>query len=169
MKRNLFTELLLIISIIVIFIASWFLCSIARAESKDTWIDPSYVKICEEVGARKNISPEFLEAFIEAESSGVPTASNGNCKGLMQVYESVHRGRMQKLGVSNLYDPRGNIEVGSDILIELFETYGDDTAKVVMMYNGSRDAKERAANWNFTDYANKVLNRAAELERLHGK
>ena len=148
-----------------------FSLSIARPieSGNDTYIDPLYVRYCEEIGEAKHISPEFLESFIEAESSGNPNADNGACKGLMQVYESVHRDRMARLGVTDLYDPKGNIEIGSDILIELFETYGDDAAKVVMMYNGQRDAKERAVDWNFTDYANKVLDRARELEIIHGK
>lgn len=137
--------------------------------SNDTYIPQEYVTYCEEIGELKHISPEFLESFIEAESSGNPNANNGKCKGLMQVYESVHRGRMAKLGVTNIYDPYSNILVGSDILVELFETYGDDTAKVVMMYNGSSNAKDRAASGNFTDYCNKVLNRTRELEIIHGK
>ena len=172
MKKN------IILFLLAIFWLAWltagifvfaFLCTQSEAKWKDTYISPQYVQYCEEIGKRYNVQPEFLESFIEAESSGIPTASNGNCKGLMQVYEAVHRDRMKRLGISNLYDPYQNILVGTDILVELFERYGDDTAKIVMMYNGSSDAKWRAADWNFTDYANKVLNRAAELERLHNK
>lgn len=137
--------------------------------AQDTYIDPAYVLICEEVGAEFNIQPEFLESFIEAESSGNPRADNGSCKGLMQVYEAVHRGRMRQMGITDIYDPKSNIRLGASILVDLFEQYGDDTAKIVMMYNGSRDAKARAERGSFTDYANKVMNRAIELEELHGK
>ncbi len=140
----------------------------ARA-AEDTWIPPEYVKICEEVGGAYNIQPEFLESFIEAESSGDPRAINGKCKGLMQIYEAVHRDRMRQMGITDIYDPESNIRLGASIIVDLFEMYGDDTAKAVMQYNGSSDAKRRAADWDFTDYANKVLNRTAELERLHGK
>ena len=139
------------------------------ARGNDTWIDPQYVQYCEEIGVMYGVQPEFIESFIEAESSGNPNAKNGDCVGLMQVYGTVHQDRMRRLGVTNLYDPRNNILGGTDLIVSLFEQYGDDTAKIVMMYNGSSDAKERAANFNFTDYANKVLNRAAELERLHNK
>ena len=137
--------------------------------AEDTYISPVYVQYCEEIGARYRIQPEFLEAFIEAESSGIPTASNGSCHGLCQVYTAVHRDRMKRLGVSDIFDPYSNILVAADILTELFDTYGDDTAMIVMMYNGSSDAKRRAESWFFTDYANKVLNRTQELEALHGK
>ena len=59
--------------------------------------------------------------------------------------------------------------MAADLLTELFDRYGDDTAKVVMMFNGSSDAKARAEQGDFTGYANKVLNRAYELETLHNK
>lgn len=154
--------------LILLFILMLIPCQIATA-AEDTYIDPAYVLICEEVGAEYNIQPEFLESFIEAESSGNPRADNGSCKGLMQVYEAVHRGRMRQMGITDIYDPKSNIRLGASILADLFERYGDDTAKIVMMYNGSSDAKRRAAEWNFTDYADKVMNRAIELEGLHGK
>ena len=132
-------------------------------------INPEYMKYCEEVGEEYGIQPEFLESFIEAESSGNSRATNGNCKGLMQVHETVHRQRMRDMGITDIYDPKSNIRLGASIIVDLYEQYGDDTAKVVMMYNGSSDAKVRAANFNFTAYADKVLNRAAELEEIHGK
>ena len=137
--------------------------------AEDTYISPVYVRYCEEIGARYHVSPEFLEAFIEAESSGNPNASNGSCFGLCQVYASVHKDRMRKLGVSNIYDPYGNILVATDLLVELFNTYGDDAALVVHMYNGDSKAKQKTESLNFSAYANKVLNRARELEELHGK
>lgn len=139
------------------------------ARGNDTWINPRYVQYCEEIGAMYGVQPEFLESFIEAESSGVPTAVNGNCKGLMQVAENVHRDRMKKLGVTNLYDPRSNILVGTDLIVELFERYGDDCALVVSMYNGQSDARKRVENFDFSAYTKKVLDRAYELERIHGK
>lgn len=140
----------------------------STAEGDDTYIPPEYVNYCGEIGARYNVSPEFLESFIEAESSGNPNARNGHCKGLCQIYEDAHRDRMKRLGVSDVYDPRSNILVAADILVELFEQ-SDDAAWVCMAFNGSSDAKRRAEDFNFTDYADKVLDRARELEILHGK
>mgnify|MGYP002624639905 CR=1 FL=1 len=146
-----------------------FTLSVRAEEIQDSYIAPEYISYCEQAGEEFGIQPEFLEAFIEAESSGNPNASNGKCKGLMQVYESVHRNRMAKMGITNIYDPKSNIRLGASIIRDLFEQYGDDTAKIVMMYNGSSNAKYRAESWNFTDYANKVMNRAYELETIHGK
>lgn len=134
----------------------------------DTYINPEYIAICENVGAEFGISPELLESIMEHESSGNRYARNGNCKGLMQVYESVHAQRMAKLGVSDLYDPEGNVRVAASILVELFER-SDDCAWVLMSYNGSSDAKRRAESFDFTDYAKSVMARAYELEEIHGK
>lgn len=142
--------------------------AMAKEGGQDTWIDPDYVKYAEEAGKEFGIQPELIESIIEHESSGKANASNGNCKGLMQVYESVHRDRMRRFGVSNLCDPKGNIRVACSILVELFEK-NDDCAWVMMSYNGSSDAKRRAENFDFTKYARSVMDRAYELETIHGK
>ena len=156
--------------ILAVSVASLLISSpVAAAKTgQDTWIDPQYVKYAEEAGEEFGIQPELIESIIEHESSGNPKASNGSCKGLMQVYESVHKDRMRRLGVSNLYDPEGNIRVGCSILVELFEK-SDDCAWVMMSYNGSSDAKRRAENFDFTKYAQSVMDRAYELETIHGK
>lgn len=149
--------------IALILFAIWFSAGLAATAvlatmaRGDTYISPEYVRYCEEIGERYHIQPEFIESFIEAESSGVPTASNGNCKGLMQVYEAVHRDRMKRLGVTNLYDPYQNILVGTDILVELFERYEDDTALIVAMYNGQSDARRRTENFDFAAYTKKFF------------
>ena len=55
----------------------------ARAEEKEAWID--YIEIiCQERG----ICPELVEAIIERESGWDPEAVNGDCIGLMQVFEN---------------------------------------------------------------------------------
>ena len=107
-------------------------------------------------------------AMIEAESSGNPDATNGNCKGLMQVSEKWHTDRMNRLGVSNIYDPYGNILVATDYLFELFEKYGD-VGLVLDVYNGNSKAMYNSENGILSDYANKILARSEQLERINGK
>lgn len=138
------------------------------ASTGETWIGADEIAICEEVGAEFSICPEFLEAIIEAESSGQQYARNGECVGLMQVNKRLHAGRAKKLGVSNIYDKRGNVRVGADLLLELFEKY-EDPGLVLMKYNGFSKAEEYAARGEYTKYATKILNRSYELERVHGK
>lgn len=135
----------------------------ARAEEKEAWID--YIEIiCQERG----ICPELMEAVIERESGWDPEAVNGDCIGLMQVSEKWHQDRMERLGVTDLTDPYDNILVGIDYLSELFELY-EDVGAVLMKWNGDSRLSEYLETGELSEYAEKVLKRSAELERLHGK
>lgn len=102
----------------------------------------------DEIGERYNICPELIQAVIERESHYNPDATNGDCVGLMQVSEKWHTDRMERLGVTDLYDPYSNILVGTDYLAELWrETsskgYGDDLYYVLMRYNMTADSANR--------------------------
>jgi soluble lytic murein transglycosylase-like protein len=123
---------------------------------------------CEEIGELYGICPELLMSIAEHESGGNQYAENGSCKGLMQVSVRWHSGRMEKLGVTDIYDEYGNILVATDYIAEMRDDY-EDVALVLMTYNGSSDAKERANSGNLTNYAESVLARSAELERLRNK
>ena len=68
----------------------------------------------------------------------------------------------------NLFDPEGNVFVGADYLAELAGECGDVGA-ALMAYNGTADAEERGKRGEYTEYAEKIMKRAAELERLHKK
>lgn len=128
-----------------------------------------------EIGEKYNICPELIQAIIERESSYDPYAKNGTCIGLMQVSQRWHADRMEKLGVTNLYDPYSNILVGTDYLAELFDEAiqsgrGDDLYYVLMRYNlKTSTANSLWESGDYSDYAIEVSERAAELEREHGK
>lgn len=139
-----------------------------QAENADTFISPECVAYCEEIGGQYAICPELLMAIMESESSGNPKAQNGNCKGLMQINVIYHKSRMERLGVSDIYDARGNILLAADYLAELFREHGD-IGTVLMLYNGSKNALERGAQANYTEYAKKIMARSEQLERLHQK
>ena len=138
------------------------------AESADTFLPAEYVAYCEEIGGQYGICPELLEAIMESESSGNHKAQNGNCKGLMQINVTYHKNRMSKLGVTDIYDARGNILTAADYLAELFLEYGD-VGTALMVYNGSKGAVSRGKEGNYTEYASKIVRRSEQLERLHGK
>lgn len=123
---------------------------------------------CYEYGEMYDICPELLMAMIESESSGNPNAENGDCKGLMQISERWHTGRMAEIGADDIWSETDNIHIGANYLHELFNRY-EDVALVLMVYNGEPDAVEKAEKGYISDYARKILDRSAELERWKGK
>ena len=137
----------------------------SSAKPNDTYIPASQQIICEKVGEKYSICPELLEAMIERESSGQPNASNGPCIGLMQVNKKYHTKRMQELGYQNLWDEQANIETGASLLVDLCEKY-EDVGVALMAYNGTKHPEERT---ELTEYAQGILDRSEELERIHGK
>ena len=66
------------------------------------------------------------------------------------------------------FDEKGNILLAADYLAELFREYGD-VGTVLMLYNGSRDAIERGIRADYTEYAQNIMKRSEQLERLHQK
>lgn len=134
----------------------------------ETYIDPTYIEICTEIGEEYGICPELLMALIERESSGHADAQNGSCKGLCQVSERWHGDRMERLGVSDIFDPEGNIRLCADFLDELHAEY-EDIGLCLMVYSGKSDAVEIAERGELTYYAEWILDRSAELELAHGK
>ena len=76
---------------------------------------------------------------------------------------------MERLGVKDLTDTRGNMLVGADYLSELAGRY-EDIGIVLMAYNGD------SSIWDVMDgtagisrYASEILALSAELERGNGK
>lgn len=130
----------------------------ARVDELESWY--SYLEyVCEQ----KAICPELVQAIIETESNWDPEARNGDCVGLMQISEKWHQDRMERLGVTDLTDPYDNILVGVDYLQELTRRYVDQ-AMVLMIYNGDSRAWKFWETGEMSEYARKILERAAELE-----
>ena len=122
-----------------------------------------------EVATEYQVSPELIMAMVETESNYDVDAENGDCKGLMQVSQKWHKDRMDKLGVTDLYDPYSNILVGVDFISELSEDY-QDIGLVLMLYNMKRStAFEMYEKGELSGYAKKILERSAELEKENGK
>lgn len=123
---------------------------------------------CEEIGELYGICPELLMSIIEHESSGNQYAENGSCKGLMQVSVRWHSDRMEKLGVTDIYDEYCNILVSTDYIAELREDY-EEVSYVLDIYNGNSKATYNYENGILSVYSGSVLERSEELERLNNK
>ena len=109
-----------------------------------------------------------MEALIERESTWNPEAVNGNCIGLMQVDKNIYK---DLIGSRNLTDPYDNIQIGVEILEELIHKYGE-VAPALMFYNAGYSDNYGVGAYEdgkLSNYADEILKRAEELERLHGK
>ena len=153
---------------ICIIIAAFLICQAGegiRAQAEECIVPDYILEMSNEIGKEYNICPELLQSIAFQESRFQEDAQNGGCTGLMQVNPAWHEDRMRKLGVTDLYDPEQNMEVDADYLQELFGRY-EDVGTVLMVYHGEEGAVDKV---EASQYADEILTRSAELERLHGK
>lgn len=113
-----------------------------------------------------SVSYELVMAVIERESlyNADEVGDNGNSVGLMQIQERYNRELMQELGVTDLYNPMQNVEVGVALLQRYFEKY-EDIYTVLMAYNGGESyAKRMVKAGKRSNYAKEIIERAAAFE-----
>ena len=149
--------------IVILLFAGFALIANAGSDHQGDWQE--YIEqLCED----KDISPELVEALIERESTWNSEAVNGNCIGLMQVDKNIYK---DLIGSRNLTDPYDNIQIGIEILEDLIHKYGE-AAPALMFYNAGYSESCGIVAYHdgtISNYADWILNRAEELERLHGK
>lgn len=127
--------------------------------SKDTYISDTQVYWCEYYGNEYGICPEVLESIIESESSGKMSARNGSCYGICQINGDVWG--------YDLTTEQEQIQFACELLVSHLEDI-PDMAYALDCYNGNSHALENYENGVLSTYSKKVLNRSAELERVHG-
>lgn len=120
--------------------------------------------LCKQYG----VDYSLVVALIERESGYVfdKVGDDGNSIGYMQVYESAHTDRMERLNCTNLKNPYQNVMVGIDYLAELIEKYGTVQDALAAYNYGERGAREHL--WNngihVYSYNEGIMSRARELE-----
>lgn len=137
------------------------------AEVPEIKVPDEIVDITEEIGQKYGCCPELLQSLIFYESTFQPDVGSSH-KGLMQVSEKWHKDRMERLGVTDLYDPYQNILVGTDYLMELASEY-ESITYVLDLYHGDSNAEYNEENGVVSYYAWKILRLSEELEKQHGK
>lgn len=132
----------------------------------DTYISSEYVRYCEQIGDDYCICPEVLEALIETESGGNASAiSSHGAVGLCQIIP-----KYSKYSKKELLDPYTNIKACAEIITDLSESY--DLKDTLIAYNcGEYSAtfKKYKGTSEMTKYSKKIIERAYELEEVHGK
>lgn len=117
------------------------------------------------VCSKYNMDPYLIMSMIVSESNYNPKEKTGICLGLMQISTKWHGDRAKKLGVTDFYDPYGNILLGVDYLSELFNQYKDPKL-VLMLYNMNHDdALRMYRNGQISTYAKTVLARADKFKK----
>ena len=160
-------RMLVLLTILMLFVPS----KVVYASDSDSeyMAEEDVLEIAQEIGDIYNICPEFLQAIAFKESSYRPAVVNGDCKGLMQINDKWHKGRIENLGVTDLYDPYENMLIAADYLSELFDAY-EEADVVLMFYNGNSKAEEYSRGIGEpSKYVIDILEMSADLEREHGK
>ena len=130
-------------------------------------IERYVLDICERY---PDVSPEMVHSVIWHESRYDASSknSNGTCVGLMQISVKWHKQRAEKLGVTDLFDPYGNILVGVDYLNDLYQYNGKDWNLALMLYSmDNKRAREMYAKGEITNYVSSVIHKEYEL-RMKG-
>ena len=121
-------------------------------------------QLCEE----KGIDPAIIVAmcFRESTYNANCIGDNGNSYGLMQIQKRHHLERMERLGVTNLLDPYGNISVGVDFFAELLGKYDGNVLMALTAYNcGASGAYNNYFSKGVyaNNYAKDVMEKAGDL------
>lgn len=83
------------------------------------------------------VDPKLVSAVAQAESNYTPSAvSDAGAVGVMQLMPDT----ASSLGVTNIYDPRDNIEGGVKYIKQLLNTFDGDVSKAVAAYNAGPQA-----------------------------
>lgn len=125
-------------------------------------------RACIKAGKKYGIKPELLEALAWRESRFTQKAvsKNGRCKGLCQVNDTVHKQRMRKLGVTDVYDIDGNVLVAADLLAE-FLNEDEDICLALDRYHGDRRAEVLYKRGEVSSYAETILKVSHSLELVN--
>lgn len=151
--------------LIILLSMLWPLLAGITVNAEECIVPPEIKSLSEKIGQEYKICPELLQSMAWQESRFRPDVENAGCKGLMQINEKWHKERMTHLGVVDIYNPESNMRVAADYLSDLFEEY-EDVGTVLMVYHGESGAVDKI---ELSSYADEILTRSAELERMHGK
>lgn len=118
-----------------------------------------FTPLITKVAKRTKVSPELLHAVIQAESAYNPKAkSHAGAMGLMQLMPATAK----RMGVSNVWDPKQNIEGGAKYLRLLLDMFRNNLTLALAAYNAGEGAVKKYGNKvppypETRDYVRKVI------------
>lgn len=130
------------------------------AQGYDVPLPAEYIEHVTTVALEYGLDPAWIFGIAYQESRFRPdvTGDSGKAEGMYQIQPRWHQERMQRLGVTNLYDEWQAVYVACDYLSEVLGEYGDiRTALTVYRYGCPTISGE--------DYAAIVLQKADEIRK----
>lgn len=125
--------------------------------------------LCRDYG----VDYETILAMIETESGYKWDTESSVAYGYMQIVPEYHYDRMERLHVSDIRDPYGNIKVGIDYLAELLEKYDGDYEKALTAYKWGVTGADReyfSKGHDNSEYSEKVIKIADRIKgQIGGK
>lgn len=136
----------------------------------DKEITEAMMKYIEKYADEYNICPEYVTAIAEQSKAFSTSYPDRSYIGVMGLNEFSDKSYIDNFKSCDISDNETNVRVGVYKLRRLFEAY-DDPYLVAMMYEpGDKVAAQLEwENGQLSDFAIKVVERSAELERLHNK
>lgn len=112
------------------------------AKKNDSWQAPAinymrFESLIHQAASRHNVDAALVKAVIHTESYFNPRAtSHKGASGLMQLMPQT----AEHLGVTDMYNPRQNINGGTKYLSQLMKRYGNSIALTLAAYNAGETA-----------------------------
>ncbi|MGD8526158.1 MAG: lytic transglycosylase domain-containing protein [Thioalkalispiraceae bacterium] len=112
------------------------------AKKNDNWQAPAFnymrfEPLIHQAASRHNVDAALVKAVIHTESYFNPLAtSHKGASGLMQLMPQT----AEQLGVTDMYNPRQNINAGTKYLSQLIKRYGNSLTLALAAYNAGERA-----------------------------
>jgi len=147
--------------------------SVIRIDPEDTFLpvktkllDVPFAEFIGEAARAQGIAPELVASVIAVESNFNPRAvSARSARGLMQLMPET----AARFGVTNVFDPRQNINAGTRYLKELLGRYNGNLALALAAYNAGPEKVEQfraVPPFRETrDYVRRVANKLREASK----